>query len=100
MNDQHQLKEFSEIASALVKMQEGCIQMKQGALINTVFPHTKRSVNYRTISGTRHLNKYLIKLEQSTRMFDKKNSSQFLVNANGLYSNIKEGFFFPVCQEK
>lgn len=51
--------------------------MKKGVLINTVFPHTKRSVNYRTISGTRHLNKYLIKLEQSTCVFDKKYSSQF-----------------------
>lgn len=74
------------------------MQMKQGVLINTVFPPTKRSVNYRTISGTRHLNKYLIKLEQSTCMFDKKNPSQFLFNANGLYSDIK-GAFFPVCQQ-
>lgn len=72
--------------------------MKQGVLINPVFLHTKRSVNYRTISGTQHLNKYLIKLEQRTCMFDKKYSSQFLVNANGLYSHIKEAIF-PVCQQ-
>lgn len=69
------------------------MQMKRGGLINTTFPPTKGSVNYRTISGTRHLNKYLIKLEQNTCMFDKKSPSQFLVNANGIYSDINEGGF-------
>lgn len=38
---------------------------------------TTSSVNYHTISGTWHLNKYLIKLEQSKSMFDKKNPSQY-----------------------
>lgn len=65
--------------------------MKQGVLINTVFLPTKWSVNHCTISGTRHLNKYLIKQEQNTCMFDKKNPSQFLVNVNGIYSAINEG---------
>lgn len=65
--------------------------MKGGALINTVFPSTKWRVNYCTISGTRHLNKYLIMLEQNTCMFDRKYPSQFWVNANGICCAINEG---------
>ena len=68
-----------------------CMQMKQGVLINTLFLPTKWSVNYCSISGTKHLNKYLIMLERNICMLDKKNPSQFLVNANGLYSAINEG---------
>lgn len=88
----------------------GCMQMKQGILINSVPspppappPATKWSVNYCTISGTWHLNKYLITLEQNTCMFDKKNPSTFSVNADDIYhaiikhSSAGSGALSPTC---
>lgn len=78
------------------------MQIKQGILINTEFPPpTKWSVNYCTISETWHLNKYFIMLEQNTCMFDKKNPSQFFVNADGIYCAINMGAFCCVkCPQR
>lgn len=68
---------LGEIASARVETQSGCMQMKQGVLINSAFLATKWSVNYCTVSGTQHLNKYLITPKQNTRVWQEKSITIF-----------------------
>lgn len=61
------------------------MQIKQGQLISSVFSPAKPSVDYRSISGTRRLNKYLIKLgTEHTHVRQEKSITIFLVDANGL----------------
>lgn len=96
MNHHHQLRELSEFTSAQVETQWGCMQMKQGVLINTIStpPHTQLSEALTIALFQEHdiwINIWL-SWNRARAGLTRKIHHDFLVNANVLCLETTKAF--------